>query len=713
MLSASLLSMALLAFPANLVNNGDFEEGLSGWTVTGNAELDANGHDATPGLRLTPAPGVTAEASQIISGLQPRNRYTVIAKVRSDNRLCPPILAIRNGAQIEKATGYTAIEEQGQWVEERFEFFTADTTSVNLVLQAWQTTEDAVVHFDGITLLQGRHPAPDPEPWQGEFAGPPSITVQPNPGDELVGNGDFTNETIAPWAPGIEAELVDTDQGPAMRLRSTEDTSRARQAIDLSLAPGSRYELTALARVDPGVVASVYLVGSGAFIATTSIDSVQWQTVVLEFTTGASWVSDLKLTLENWKNQPGDAWFTDIQLRAIGTEWAPTTDIVPLPAGGFNETFDTGRLDPARWLISRKSWGGDNGGVSPLNCSLVHDMDGDTPIVALRMQANGDLYDGPIEHEGRSTRVGAAIATRQYYASGRYEVRAKVAPEPGAVTAFWPFHYIDYHPAQDGHWHEPNPRRNTEIDWEFPTDLRGNESEAKAAGIDPNQIAFTNARTNSWGGQFGGEGGEHKGRRLLRAADGTIVDVAVDSLAGIYHTYAIEWHSGSDLGDNGDTRDEQGCVRWYFDDVLIDELLDVEYGQGNVPYRAARFWIGAWFPASGYIGETGWGGTPDFNTTELLIASVSITPFDEPRDTWETETVPNLAWATPDEYPVELDVEPPCPADLDEDGLVGVMDLLAVVAGWGQAEADIDGDGLAGVSDLLLVLAHWGLCQDG
>ena len=165
-------------------------------------------------------------------------------------------------------------------------------------------------------------------------------------------------------------------------------------------------------------------------------------------------------------------------------------------------------------------------------------------------------------------------------------------------------------------------------------------------------------------------------------------------------------------GTTGTTRDEQGCVRWYFDDVLIDELLDVEYGQGNVPYRAARFWIGAWFPASGYLGETGWGGTPDFNTTELLIASVSITPFDEPRDAWETETVPNLAWATPDEYPVELDVEPSCPADLDGDGLVGVMDLLAVVAGWGQAEADIDGDGHAGVSDLLLVLANWGLCQD-
>ena len=56
---------------------------------------------------------------------------------------------------------------------------------------------------------------------------------------------------------------------------------------------------------------------------------------------------------------------------------------------------------------------------------------------------------------------------------------------------------------------------------------------------------------------------------------------------------------------------------------------------------------------------------------------------------------------------------PPCPADLDGDGLVGIKDLLAVVAGWGQAEADIDGDGNTATSDLLLVLANWGLCQNG
>ena len=709
---ATLIAAALCMQSGNLVENGTFSDDLTRWATTGNASLSTDGYGNTTGLTLVPAPDVTAQALQRIQGLQPRQRYTVMAKVRTSNRLCPPILAIRNGAQIDKACGYTSIEEEGRWVEERFEFFTDDdSTGVDLVLQAWKSDELAVIDVDEVRLLPGRQPAPSPEPWQQPFSGPPAVTVQPQAGDNMVVNGAFSAATPSPWVPGIEAEVRDSDAGPAMRLRSTADTSRARQAIDLALAPNTSYRLSARAKVEPGVIASMYLVGSDDFIATTPIDSTEWSTVHLDFTTGDNWVSNLKLTLENWKNQPGSAWFTDITMIAAGTEWSPTTDHTPQIVDGFVETFESGRLDRERWLISSKSWGGDNGGVSPLNCSLVHDTDDGTPIIALRLQANGDRYDGPIEHEGRRTRVGAAIATRQYYASARYEVRAKVAPELGVVTAFWPFHYIDYYPGEAGHWHEPNPRRNTEIDWEFPTDLRGNEAEAEAAGIDPHEIAFTNARSNSWGGQFGGEGGEHKGRRILRNAYGDIVDIAQDARAGIYHDYAIEWHSGSDLGDNGDTRDEPGCVRWYFDDVLIDELYDVEFGQGNVPYRAARFWIGAWFPAAGYLDETGWGGTPDFDETELLIASVSITPFNEPRDEWVAETVPNLAWATPDAYPVPLPLEP-CPADLNASNRVDVADLLAVLTWWNSTNpiADIDGDGVVNTNDLLRVIGDWGPC---
>ena len=54
---------------------------------------------------------------------------------------------------------------------------------------------------------------------------------------------------------------------------------------------------------------------------------------------------------------------------------------------------------------------------------------------------------------------------------------------------------------------------------------------------------------------------------------------------------------------------------------------------------------------------------------------------------------------------------PDCP-DVDGDGMVGVNDVLAVVAAWGSddPDADIDGDGTVGTNDLLAVIGTWGPC---
>ncbi len=51
-------------------------------------------------------------------------------------------------------------------------------------------------------------------------------------------------------------------------------------------------------------------------------------------------------------------------------------------------------------------------------------------------------------------------------------------------------------------------------------------------------------------------------------------------------------------------------------------------------------------------------------------------------------------------------------ADLNGDGVVGILDLLGVLAAWGDAGnnclADLDIDGDVGIFDLLTLLAHWG-----
>ncbi|MCH2132133.1 MAG: family 16 glycosylhydrolase [Phycisphaerales bacterium] len=699
------------AATTDLVANGSFENSLSNWTTSGDASVVAGGWNGSQYLQLVPTADVSAEAWQRIEGLAPRTRYTVAARVQTDDHLAPPIVGLRNGPQIAKASGWVAIDEENRWVERRFEVFTDDgQTSLDVYLQAWKTDIGATIRVDDVRLYQGRIDPPVADPGDPPFPGPPAFSTVPSPGENIVINGDLSDETGNPWSLGIEASIENIDGAAAIQLVSTADTSRASQVPGLALPPGRSWILTAEAKVDPGVISNIYLTGTNEFFANVAIDATDWTTIELPFTTKEDWVGNVKLTLENWKNQPGAAWFRNIRWEATGEEWSPTTDAVPVPqTETLDENFSSG-LDMDDWLISTKAWGGDNGGVSPLNVSIVDDIDNGQPIKALRLQANGDLYTGDTVHYGRKTRVGSAIATRQYFASGRYEVRARVAPELGAVTAFWPFHYIDYQKGEAGYWHEPNPRRNTEIDWEFPTDLMGTgQDQAAEYGLDASDIAFTNARTNSWGGQFGGEGGEHKGRRVMHDAEGNIVDLAQDSLDGKYHTYTIEWHSGSDLGDDGDTRDEIGCVRWYFDDLLIDELWDVEFGQGNVPFRAARFWIGVWFAAAGYGDEVGWGGSPDFDSTALYIASVKIEPFLEPRDTWVRETVPNIEWAMPDQYPAGP-ATPECPADLDGNGNVGATDVLILLAGWGTADGDVTGDGLTDVQDVLALIDAWGNC---
>ena len=54
-----------------------------------------------------------------------------------------------------------------------------------------------------------------------------------------------------------------------------------------------------------------------------------------------------------------------------------------------------------------------------------------------------------------------------------------------------------------------------------------------------------------------------------------------------------------------------------------------------------------------------------------------------------------------------------CVADITGDGVVGVDDILELIASFGPCSgcaADIDGDGVVGVDDILIVLSNWGSC---
>ena len=55
----------------------------------------------------------------------------------------------------------------------------------------------------------------------------------------------------------------------------------------------------------------------------------------------------------------------------------------------------------------------------------------------------------------------------------------------------------------------------------------------------------------------------------------------------------------------------------------------------------------------------------------------------------------------------------PCPADINEDGAVGILDFLDLLAAWGPCfwcPEDLDDDGVVGITDFLELLANWGPC---
>ena len=57
------------------------------------------------------------------------------------------------------------------------------------------------------------------------------------------------------------------------------------------------------------------------------------------------------------------------------------------------------------------------------------------------------------------------------------------------------------------------------------------------------------------------------------------------------------------------------------------------------------------------------------------------------------------------------DCSPDC--DLNGDGVVGILDFLALLEAWGSCSdctncpADIDGDCIVGITDFLIVLGNW------
>ncbi len=122
-------------------------------------------------------------------------------------------------------------------------------------------------------------------------------------------------------------------------------------------------------------------------------------------------------------------------------------------------------------------------------------------------------------------------------------------------------------------------------------------------------------------------------------------------------------------------------------------------------------------------GET-WIPVPEHTTSSTQGAWESVSflvgnyvrPTSDVRVRFTTSDSPNdsVTEAGVDSFQVEAFIcSSSCQADLNNDGSVGILDLLALLAAWNSdpgGPPDFDGDGNVGILDLLALLAEWGPC---
>lgn len=259
----------------------------------------------------------------------------------------------------------------------------------------------------------------------------------------------------------------------------------------------------------------------------------------------------------------------------------------------FFDEFNALGLDSSKWYMSLKQWGAGNNGIVLENISFDQ--------LHLNLAVHGDEYDGIIpgcrksgmryprvEPNGKPVsgkRVGAGIATKAYYASGRYEFRMRALALPGTWLAAGTYHYV-------------------EVD---------TETETIALTDDVNiQVMFENDA-------FSGLLSTYANSKVTTQK----VPLPSVSAPARFHTYRFDWHTEDPHPPAGKSPRR---VDYYVDNTLISSV------ETTIPSKAGRFMIATLCPVEA--------GRAPFNAGLVKIDWVRITPFNEAGDVYEPESYP-------------------------------------------------------------------------
>jgi len=316
----------------------------------------------------------------------------------------------------------------------------------------------------------------------------------------------------------------------------------------------------------------------------------------------------------------------------------------------LDEDWSSGRIDPKRWYVLRKKWGGGNHGVVPENVRIGQDIVDGMQQKVLICTAHGDQYQGPvIGLGGNSTRVGGVIVSQKYFASGRFEVRLKIGErEPiaggpqdprrpaGCIPAIWTYGY-----------RYVEGRSKDKFSREVPL-------------YNPHMPAYGIAANEYWSEidfpEFG------KGGKFDRAMYNTFLQNRHDNrffdvspaIDGQYHTFTTQWRTR--LRELPDIRDDQVVAAngfWWIQDKAVSfdgylgnplkrlgknryalyegseatHWLDGRLVARNdkwVPAMAGQLNLGVWLPD--------WAGPADWKTADVKFASVKVWQFGDEGD---------------------------------------------------------------------------------
>ncbi|OAS14915.1 family 16 glycosylhydrolase [Paenibacillus oryzisoli] len=324
--------------------------------------------------------------------------------------------------------------------------------------------------------------------------------------------------------------------------------------------------------------------------------------------------------------------------------------------GVLREDFNGNTLDPKKWLIAAKQWGGlNNNGVVPENVKVENGN--------LLLEAHGDLYNGPVKGlykpnknkeniapyhlaynvdtvERGNKRVGAAIASKAYMGSGRYTMSAKIIPDLGVASTMWSFHYQEY----NGSVGMKNGVKVASGDPEYIRAFKEGRLLPDATGAYPEYYAYNHEIDIEVPGRPAGpHTGQSYDRALLNTFTGegeheystiyaNLGAKGIHIADGNYHKFEYRWHTGG----NGETP----RVDYYIDDQYIATNTT------TLPTNAGRLWLGVWFPDA-------WaGGSANFDVKQMAVDYFEFEPYHEPNDTWMPESFPDDGWEDSDFRPL-------------------------------------------------------------